>query len=570
MARRVILGEEARFALLRGMDTVARTVGTTLGPMGRNVSIQRRYTRSMPPDVTHDGAKVAQKLQLPEAFEDMGAQLIKTAAAKTNDAAGDGTTTSVVLAQSIVHEGLKNVAAGSNPMLLRKGIEKAVRAAREALKEMSIKVETRGQIAHVAAISSHDRQVGELIGEAFDHIGPWGKIVIEDSPRIGLDLEYVNGLSFERGYISRLFITNKETREAVVENPYILITDHKMTTAQDVIPVLARLRQIGAKDLVIIAVQVQNEALAILVRNKQRGLFNVVAVKAPMFGQWQKGALQDIAVYTGGYALLGDLGRRMESVTIGDLGRAKRMVATKEDTVIFGGAGSEREITEQANAIKRLMAEAPNAYEWEKLDQRLSRLTATLATIRVGAPTEVQLKEIKARLRDAIEATRGAVEEGIVPGGGIALLNVIPALEGAEVKWPDEQVGVDIVRRALEEPFRQLMWNAGEDPATILGEVRYRQRAEGNPNIGYDIIRQRYGDMMEMGIIDTVKTLRTALENAASVANMILTTDALVITDKMDEWEKEWERQQAEKKEKEGEQKQQGTSTGRQGTPRRR
>lgn len=551
MVRRVIFGQEARYSLLRGVDAVAQTVGTTLGPMGRNVSMDRTYLTSAPPDVSHDGAKVADRIELPEPFEDMGAQLVKAAAAKTNDAAGDGTTTSVVLAQSMIHEGLKNVAAGSNPMLIRKGIEKANRAVRKALKEMSIELETREQIAHVAAISAHDRRVGELIGEAFDHIGPQGKIVIEDSPHIGLELHYVDGMSFERGYFSSIFITNKDTREAVVENPYVLITDHKLTTAQDVIPLLMRLRQIGAKDLVIIAVQVKGEALAILVTNKQRGTFNVLAVKAPMFGQWQKGALQDIAAYTGGYALLGELGRRMDAVTIGDLGRAERVVATKEDTVIYGGAGTEWEIREQANLIKRAMIEAPNAYEWEKLDQRLSRLTATLATIRVGMATEVQLKEVKARLRDAIEATRGAVEEGIVPGGCVALLNAIPALDGVEVKWPEERVGVDIVRRALEEPLRRLVWNAGEAPSTILGEIRHRQKAEGNPNIGYDIIRQRYGDMMEMGIIDTTKTMRAALENAASVAMMVLTTDALVRTDKKDEWEREWERQEAEKKERE-------------------
>lgn len=541
MAKRVIFGEEARYSLLRGVDAVARTVGTTLGPMGRNVSMDRSYTLPSPPDITHDGAKVADRIELPEPFEDMGAQLVKAAAAKTNDAAGDGTTTSVVLVQSMVREGLKNVAAGSNPMLIRKGIERATRSVREALKEMSIELETREQIAHVAAISAHDQQVGELIGEAFSHIGTEGKIVIEDSPHIGFELHYVDGMSFERGYFSSIFITDKDTREAVVENPYVLITDHKLTTAQDVIPLLTRLRQMGAKDLVIIAIQVKGEALAILVTNKQRGTFNILAVKAPMFGQWQNGALQDVAAYTGGYALLGDLGRRMDTVTIGDLGRARRVVATKEDTLIFGGAGTKWEITEQANTIKRAMAQAPNAYEWEKLDQRLSRLTASLATIRVGMPTEVQLKEVKARLRDTIEATRGAVEEGIVPGGCVALVNAIPALEGVEVKWPEEQVGVNIVQRALEEPLRRLVWNAGGDPAAILGEVRHRQKAEGNPNIGYDIIRQRYGDMMEMGIIDTTKTMRTALENAASVAMMILTTDALVRTDKRDEWEKQQE-----------------------------
>ena len=541
MARRVIFGEEARYSLLRGVDAVARTVGTTLGPMGRNVSMERRYTRSLAPEVTHDGAKVAQKIELPGPFEDMGAQLIKAAAAKTNDVAGDGTTTSVVLAQSIVHEGLKNVVAGSNPMLIRRGIEKATRAVCRALKEMSIEVETKEQIAHVATISAHDRRVGELIGEAFDHIGPAGKIVVEDSPQIGFDMHYVNGMSFERGYFSPFLITNKDTREAVVENPYILVTDHKMLTAQDVVPILARLKQIGAKNLVIVAMQLQGEALAIVVTNKQRGDFNVLAVKAPMFGQWQKGALQDIAAYTGGYALLGDLGRRMDTVTIGDMGRASRVIATKEDTVIFGGAGTEREITEQANLIKWAMAEAPNAYEWEKLDQRLSRLTATLATIRVGAPTEVQLKEIKARLRDATEATRGAVEEGIVPGGGVALLNTIPALDEVEVEWPDEQVGVDIVRRALEEPLRRLVWNAGGHPATVVEEVRRHQRAEDNPRVGYDIVLQRYADMIDIGIIDTAKTMRAAMENAASVAIMILTTEALVITDKIEDWEREYE-----------------------------
>lgn len=547
MVRRVIFGEEARYCLLRGVDAVARTVGTTLGPMGRNVSLDRSYLTSLPPDVTHDGAKVADRIELPQPFEDMGAQLVKAAASKTNDAAGDGTTTSVVLAQSMVREGLKNVAAGSNPMPVRKGIEKAVRAVRQALKEVSIELETREQIAHVAAIAAHDRQVGELIGEAFDNIGPEGKIVIEDSPQIGFELRYVDAMSFERGYFSPMFVTNKDTQEAVVEDPYVLITDHKLTTARDVIPLLSRLRQIGAKNLVIIAMQIKGEALAILVTNKQRGTFNVLGVKAPMFGQWQKGALQDVAAYTGGYALLDELGRRMDAVTIGDLGRAKRVVTTKEDTLLFGGAGSESEITEQANLIKLTMAKAPNAYEWEKLDQRLSRLTATLASIRVGMPTEVQLKEVKARLRDAVEATRGAVEEGIVPGGCVALVNAIPALDRVEVKRPEEQVGVTIVRRALEEPLRRLVWNAGGDPASVLGAIRRRQRAEGNPNIGYDVVRQCYGDMMEMGIIDTTKVMRTALENAASVAIMILTTDALVRTDRREEWEKESQKSEASK-----------------------
>ncbi|MEA3344687.1 MAG: chaperonin GroEL [Chloroflexota bacterium] len=551
MARKVIFGEEARYSLLRGVEAVARTVGTTLGPMGRNVSMDRSYSTSMPPDISHDGAKVADRIELPDPFEDMGAQLIKAAASKTNDAAGDGTTTSVVLTQSMVREGLKNVAAGSNPMLIRRGIEKAVRAVREALREMSIELETREQIAHVAAISAHNRQVGELVGEAFDHIGPWGKIVIEDSPHIGFGLHYVDGMSLERGYFSPIFITNKDTQEAVVENPYILISDHKLTSAQDVVPLLGRLRQIGAKDLVIVAMQVKSEALAVLVTNKQRGTFNLLAVKAPMFGSFQKPALQDIAVYTGGYALLRDLGSRMDEVTIGDLGRAKRVVATSEDTMIFGGAGTEGEVSRRANIIKREMAEAPNAYEWEKLDQRLSRLTATLATIRVGMPTEIQLKEMKARLRDAIEATRGAVEEGIVPGGGVALLNAIPALDEVKMDRPEEQVGVEIVRRALEEPLRRLVWNAGGDPPVVLGEIRRRWKEESNLRIGYDILRQRYGDMMGMGIIDTTKMARTALENAASAATMILTTDALVRTDKKEEWEKEWERKKAKEEEEE-------------------
>jgi chaperonin GroEL len=552
MDKKVIFGEEARYALLRGVDAVARTVGTTLGPMGRNVSMDRGFSPNAPPSISHDGAKVAERIKLSDPFEDMGAQLIKAAAAKTNDAAGDGTTTSVVLAQTIVHEALKNVAAGSNAMLIRTGIDKATRAIRDALGEMSIKVETRDQIAHVASISSHSREVGELIGEAFDHIGPWGKIVYEDSPRMGFELDYVDGMPFERGYFSPYFITNKDTREAVVEDPYILITDHHLKTAQDVLPLLARLKQIGARNLVIISVLCEGEALAILVTNKQRGTFNILGVKAPMFGQFQHGALQDIAARTGGYALLGDLGRRMDTVTIGDLGRADRVVATKDDTVIFGGAGLEWEVEEQADLIKLAMAEAPNAYEWEKLDQRLSRLTASLATIRVGMPTEVQLKEMKARLRDSVEATRGAVEEGIVPGGGVSLVNTIPALDDVEVKWPDEQIGVNIVRRALEEPFRRLVWNAGGDPSTILFEVRHRQKAMGNPNIGYDIIHQRYGDMMEMGIVDTAKTMRTAMQNGASVASMIITTDALVLTDHMEDWERDYEKEQEEKKATEG------------------
>jgi chaperonin GroEL len=511
--------------------------------------MDRGFSPNAPPSISHDGAKVAEHIKLSEPFEDMGAQLIKAAAAKTNNAAGDGTTTSVVLAQSIVHEALKNVAAGNNAMLIRTGIDKSTRAVRRAIEEMSIKVETREQIAHVASISSHSREVGELIGEAFDHIGPWGKIVYEDSPKMGFELDYVDGMTFERGYFSPFFITDKDTREAVVEDPYILITDHHLKTSQDVLPLLSRLKQMGAKNLVVISVICEGEALAILVTNKQRGNFNILGVKAPMFGQFQHGAMQDLAARTGGYALLGDLGRRMDTVTIGDLGRADRVVATKDDTVIFGGAGTEWEVNEQANLIKLAMAEAPNSYEWEKLDQRLSRLTASLATIRVGMPTEVQLKEMKARLRDCVEATRGAVEEGVVPGGGISLINAISALDDVEVRWPDEQIGVNIVRRALEEPLRRLVKNAGGDPSSVLGEVRYLQKKTGNPNLGYDIIRQRYGDMIQMGIVDTAKTMRTAVQNGASVASMIITTDALVRTAQIEDWERDYEREQEEKRE---------------------
>jgi chaperonin GroEL len=548
MDRKVIFGEEARYALLRGVDAVAQAVATTLGPLGRNVSMDRGFSPNAPPSISHDGAKVAERIKLSEPFEDMGAQLVKAAAAKTNNAAGDGTTTSVVLAQSIVHEALKNVAAGSNAMLIRTGIDKSTRAVRRAIEEMSIKVETREQIAHVASISSHSREVGELVGEAFDHIGPWGKIVYEDSPKMGFELDYVHGMTFERGYFSPYFITDKDSREAVVEDPYILITDHHLKTSQDVLPLLARLKQMGAKNLVVISVLCEGEALAILVANKQRGNFNILGVKAPMFGQFQHGALQDLAARTGGYALLGDLGRRMDTVTIGDLGRADRVVATKDDTVIYGGAGTDWEVDEQAKLIKLAMVEAPNSYEWEKLDQRLSRLTASLATIRVGMPTEVQLKEMKARLRDCVEATRGAVEEGVVPGGGVSLINAISALDEVDVRWPGEQIGVNIMRRALEEPLRRLVANAGGDPSSVLGEVRYRQKKTGNPNLGYDIIRQRYGDMIEMGIVDTAKTMRNAVQNGASVASMIITTDALVRTDQIDDWERDFERQQEEKR----------------------
>ncbi|MBO9361491.1 MAG: chaperonin GroEL [Thermoflexus sp.] len=524
--KQLVFGEEARRRLKRGIDILANAVGTTLGPKGRNVALDKKWGA---PAITHDGVTVAKEIELPDPYENMGVQLLKEAATKTNDVAGDGTTTATVLAHMIVMEGMKNVAAGANPMLLKKGIEMAVKAAVEEIKKMAKPVQSKDDIAHVAAISSADREIGNLIAEVMDKVGKDGVITVEES-KTGLpfETEYVEGMQFDRGYISPYFVTNPETMEAVLENPYILVHDKKISAAADIIPVLERVLQEGeTRSLLVIAEDVDGEALATLVLNKLRGIFNAVAVKAPGFGERRKAMLQDIAILTGGQVISEELGRKLENVRIPDLGRADKVVVTKDDTTIIGGRGDPKAIKGRIEQIKSEMEKTTSDYDREKLQERLAKLAGGVAIIRVGAATEVELKEKKHRVEDALSATRAAVEEGIVPGGGVALLNAAKALDHLEAEG-DIRTGIHIVRRAMEEPLRRIAENAGEDGAVVGEMVRRLQKEKDNPNVGYDVLTNEYMDMVEAGIIDPAKVTRIALENAASVAAMILTTEALV------------------------------------------
>ncbi len=524
--KQLVFGEEARRRLKRGIDILANAVGTTLGPKGRNVALDKKWGA---PTVTHDGVTVAKEIELPDPYENMGVQLLKEAATKTNDVAGDGTTTATVLAHVMVTEGMKNVAAGANPMLLKKGIEMAVKAVVEEIKKMAKPVQSKDDIAHVASISSADPEIGNLIAEVMDKVGKDGVITVEES-KTGLpfETEYVEGMQFDRGYISPYFVTNPETMEAVLENPYILIHDKKISAAADIIPVLERVLQEGeTRSLLVIAEDVDGEALATLVLNKLRGIFNAVAVKAPGFGERRKAMLQDIAILTGGQVISEELGRKLENVRISDLGRADKVVVTKDDTTIIGGRGDPKAIKGRIEQIKAEMEKTTSDYDREKLQERLAKLAGGVAIIRVGAATEVELKEKKHRVEDALSATRAAVEEGIVPGGGVALLNAAKALDNLKAEG-DVQTGINIVRRALEEPLRRIAENAGEDGAVVVEMVRRLQKEKNNPNIGYNVLTGEYVDMVEAGIIDPAKVTRTALENAASVAAMILTTEALV------------------------------------------
>ncbi len=524
--KQLVFGEEARRRLKRGIDILANAVGTTLGPKGRNVALDKKWGA---PTITHDGVTVAKEIELPDPYENMGVQLLKEAATKTNDVAGDGTTTATVLAHVMVTEGMKNVAAGANPMLLKKGIEMAVKAVVEEIKRMAKPVQSKDDIAHVAAISSADPEIGNLIAEVMDKVGKDGVITVEES-KTGLpfETEYVEGMQFDRGYISPYFVTNPETMEAVLENPYILIHDKKISAAADIIPVLERLLQEGeTRSLLVIAEDVDGEALATLVLNKLRGIINAVAVKAPGFGERRKAMLQDIAILTGGQVISEELGRKLENVRISDLGRADKVVVTKDDTTIIGGRGDPKAIKGRIEQIKAEMEKTTSDYDREKLQERLAKLAGGVAIIRVGAATEVELKEKKHRVEDALSATRAAVEEGIVPGGGVALLNAAKALDNLKANG-DVQTGINIVRRALEEPLRRIAENAGEDGAVVVEMVRRLQKEKNNSNIGYNVLTGEYVDMVEAGIIDPAKVTRTALENAASVAAMILTTEALV------------------------------------------
>jgi len=524
-AKQLVFSEEARRRLQRGMDLLASAVVTTLGPKGRNVAIDRKFGS---PTITHDGVTVAKEIELEDPFENMGAQLLKEAATKTNDIAGDGTTTSTVLAHSIVTEGMKNLAAGFNPMLLKRGIEAATKAVADKIKEQAIEITTKDEIANVASISAQDRIIGELIAEVMDKVGKDGVITVEESKGLEFETEYVEGMQFDRGYISAYFITDPEHMEASISDAYLLIHDKKISAAQDIVPVLEKLVQIGKRELVIIAEDIDGEALATLVLNKLRGMLNVVAVKAPGFGDRRKAMLQDIAVLTGAAVISEEMGRKIDSATLQDLGHAEKVVVTKDDTTIIGGKGETSEIKGRIEQIRIEIDKSTSDYDREKLQERLAKLSGGVAIIRVGAATETELKEKKHRVEDALSATRAAVEEGIVPGGGVALINAIPALEKIKMDSEDAQVGVNIVRKALEIPLRKIAENAGKDGSVILDTVRRTQKDKKNIKIGYNVLSEAYVDMVKDGTIDPAKVTRGALENAASIAAMILTTEALI------------------------------------------
>ena len=530
--KQIIFSEEARRKLQVGMDKLAKAVITTLGPKGRNVALDRSFGS---PTITHDGVTVAKEVELSDKFENMGAQLLKEAATKTNDIAGDGTTTSTLLAHAIVTEGMKNLAAGSNPMLLKQGIEAAAKAVSNELGKNAIAVTTREEIGNVASISAQDRSIGELIADVMDKVGKDGVITVEESKTLAFETEYVEGMQFDRGYLSPYFVTNPDDMEAVIEEANILIHDSKISAAADLVPLLERLVQIGKRDLVIIAEDVDGEALATLVLNKLRGMINVLAIKAPGFGDRRKAMLQDIAVLSGATVISEDLGRKLDSATVEDLGQAEKIISTKDDTTIVGGAGDNAQIKSRIQQIRNEIDSSSSDYDSEKLQERLAKLSGGVAIIRVGAATETELKEKKHRVEDALSATRAAVEAGIVPGGGVALINATKAVDKLKMDYADAQVGVNIVRKALEVPMRKIADNAGKDGAVILENVRRMQEEKKNNQIGYDVLSEEYIDMVEAGVIDPAKVTRGALENAASIAAMILTTEALIADEPKDE-----------------------------------
>ena len=524
-AKQLVFSEEARRHLQKGMDLLSTAVVTTLGPKGRNVAIDRKFGS---PTITHDGVTVAKEIELDDPFENMGAQLLKEAATKTNDIAGDGTTTSTLLAHSIVTEGMKNLAAGANPMLLKRGIEAASIAVADKIKDQAIEITTKDEIANVASISAQDRAIGDLISEVMDKVGKDGVITVEESKGLEFETEYVEGMQFDRGYISPYFITDPDQMEAAIEDAYILVHDKKISAAQDIVPLLEKLVQLGTRELVIIAEDIDGEALATLVLNKLRGMLNVLAIKAPGFGDRRKAMLQDIATLTGATVISEETGRKLESATIEDLGRSEKIVSTKDDTTIVGGKGETSQIKGRIEQIRIEIDKSTSDYDSEKLQERLAKLSGGVAIIRVGAATETELKEKKHRVEDALSATRAAVEEGIVPGGGVALINAMDAVKGVQVDSDEAQIGVNIVRKALEEPLRKITENAGKDGSVILENVRRAQVEKKNLNIGFNVLSEEYVDMVKDGVIDPAKVTRGALSNATSIAAMILTTEALI------------------------------------------
>jgi len=529
-AKQLVFSEDARRKLKHGMNIVADAVSATLGPKGRNVAVDRKFGS---PTITHDGVSVAKEIELEDPFENMGAQLLKEAASKTNDIAGDGTTTSTVLAHAIVNEGLKALEAGYNPMLLKHGISLATESVVEELRKMSVKIDTKEEIGSVATNSAADEEIGNLIADVMDKVGKDGVITVEESKSLQFETEYVEGMQFDRGYLSPYFITSTDKMEAVINEPYILIHEKKISAAQDIVPLLEKLVQIGKRELVIIAEDIDGEALATLVLNKLRGMLNVLAVKAPGFGDRRKAMLEDIARLTGGTVIAEEVGRKLETATLQDLGKAEKVVSDKENTTIVGGKGKKGDIEGRIKEIRNEIEKSTSDYDREKLQERLAKLSGGVAIIRVGAATETEMKEKKHRVEDALSAARAAVEEGIVPGGEISLINASTKLDKLAKDYTDDdneeiRVGINIVKKALEAPIRKLAANAGQDGSVIIDTVRRTAIEKKNKNIGFNVLTGKYVDMIQAGVIDPVKVVRGALENASSIAAMILTTDVLI------------------------------------------
>ena len=518
MAKQILFDEEARRALGRGVDALANAVKVTLGPKGRNVVLDKKFGA---PTITNDGVTIARDIELEDPFENMGAQLVKEVATKTNDIAGDGTTTATLLAQAMIHEGMKNVAAGANPMIIKKGIDEAVKTLVDEIKAKSKKVEGQADIAQVATISSANEETGKLIAEAMEKVGKDGVITVEESKTMRTNLSVKEGMQFDRGYISPYLVTDTDKMEAALDDPYILITDRKISAINDILPILEQVVKAG-KQLAIIAEAVDGEALTTIVVNKLRGTFKALAVKAPGFGDRRKAMLQDIATLTGGTVISEELGRKLDSVTLADLGQAHKMVSTKDETTIIGGKGDKDAIAERVAQIKQQISQTTSDFDREKLQERLAKLSGGVAVIEIGAATEVEMKDKKYRIEDALNATRAAVEEGIVAGGGTTFLDILPALDKLEVEG-DEKVGVNIVKRAIEEPVRQIAQNAGLEGSVVVENVK-----KAGTGIGFNALKNEYVDMLKAGIVDPAKVTRSALQNAASIASMVLTTETLV------------------------------------------
>lgn len=524
MAKEILFNEEARRALGRGVDQLANAVKVTLGPKGRNVVLDKKFGS---PTITNDGVTIARDIELPDPFENMGAQLVKEVATKTNDVAGDGTTTATVLAQAMIQEGMRNVAAGANPMILKKGIETAVKTLVEEIKKRSIKVSGQSEIAQVASVSAADEEIGGLIAEAMEKVGNDGVITVEESKGLQTALNVVEGMQFDRGYISPYMVTDPDRMEAVMDNPYILITDRKISAIADMLPTLEKVVKVG-KELLIIAEDVEGEALATLVVNRLRGTFKAVAVKAPGFGDRRKAMLEDIAILTGGTVITEDMGRKLDSVELTDLGTARQVRITKDETTIIDGVGDKDVIAKRVSQIRAQVEETTSEFDREKLQERLAKLSGGVAVIEVGAATEVEMKDKKLRIEDALNATRAAVEEGIVAGGGTTFIDIIPALNTLEATG-DVQTGINLVKRAVEEPLRQIAYNAGLEGSVVVEKVKNTEAG-----IGFNALTEEYIDMVKAGIVDPAKVTRSALQNAASIASLVLTTETIV-ADKVEE-----------------------------------